>query len=136
MRGMRVRSIASLLAAGCFIVALAAVAPQAFAQCYPGLACPTEPQQQPQPGGGGASSGGARGGVEYHYVGDVRPPDDWLSLRTVPSDKGGARVMKMPAGTLFKVTEKRGTWWHVELQDGQTGWAHSNWIRCCKYLND
>jgi hypothetical protein len=74
--------------------------------------------------------------VEYHYVGDVRPPDDWLSLRTVPSDKGGARVMKMPAGTLFKVTEKRGTWWHVELQGGQTGWAHSNWIRCCKYLND
>ena len=148
MRGMRVRSIASLrrydggnfwitLAAG-FVVALIGAASPALAQCYPGLACPTEPPQQPQPGGGGGGAGGvgARSGVEYHYVGDVRPPDDWLSLRTVPSDKGGARIMKMPAGTLFKVTEKRGVWWHVELRDGQTGWAHSNWIRCCKYLND
>ncbi len=134
------RGVASLLLAGLFAMAVLAAAPPAWSQCYPGLACPTQPEQQPPAngGGGGPASGGARGGggAEYHYVGDVRPPDDWLSLRTVPSDKGGARIMKMPAGTLFKVTEKRGVWWHVELRDGQTGWAHINWIRCCKYLNE
>ena len=134
------RGTASHLLAGLFAAVVLAIAPPASSQCYPGLACPTQPEQ-PQPpadGGGGAASGGARsgGGAEYHYVGAVSPPDDWLSLRTVPSDKGGSRVMKMPAGTLFKVTEKRGVWWHVELRDGQTGWAHSNWIRCCKQLNE
>ena len=95
------RSVASLLLAGLFAMAALAVAPPASSQCYPGLACPTQPEQQQPPadgGGGGASSGGARsGGAEYHYVGAVSPPDDWLSLRTVPSDKGGSRVMKMSA---------------------------------------
>jgi hypothetical protein len=146
MRGLRVRSIASLLLAGFFVGALViAAALPASSQCYPGLACPTDQQQQkapeaaplqPQPGGGARPGGATRGGAEYHYVGDVRPPDDYLSLRTVPSDKGGARIMKMPAGTLFKVTEKRGVWWHVVLRDGQSGWAHSNWIVCCKTVNE
>jgi hypothetical protein len=111
----------------------------ARAQCYPGLACPTDqqpasPPQQTAPGPGASQS--ARAGGEYHYVGPVSPPDDWLSLRTVPSDKGGSRIMKMPAGTPFRVREKRDPWWYVELRDGTTGWAHSNWIRCCKSGNE
>jgi hypothetical protein len=111
----------------------------ARAQCYPGLACPTDqapanpPQKTPPET---APAQGARGGGEYHYVGQVAPPDDWLSLRTTPSDKTGSRIMKMPAGTLFLVREKRDPWWRVELRDGTTGWAHSNWIRCCKPGND
>ena len=122
-------------------------APAAFSQCYPGLACPTDQnQQQPGTSGGGTSGGNAgassgagragTGGVEYHFVGPVSPPDDWLSLRTVPSDKAGSRIVKMPEGTLFKVTEKRGDWWFLQLRDGKSGWAHSYWIRCCKYLNE
>ena len=122
-----------------FVLALAATAlshADAHAQCYPGLACPTDqtpttpPPQKNAPPAGPAQ--GAQSGGEYHYVGPVSPPDDWLSLRTVPSDKGGARIMKMPTGTVFRVKEKRDPWWYVELRDGTTGWAHSNWIRCCK----
>jgi hypothetical protein len=127
------------------VVVLAAVAfagAAARAQCYPGLACPTEqtppPQQAPQRTAPepAAPSQAAKTGGEWHYVGPVAPPDDWLSLRTVPSEKGGARIMKMPTGTLFRVREKRDPWWFVELRDGTTGWAHSNWIRCCKSATD
>ncbi len=111
----------------------------AHAQCYPGLACPTDqmpanPPQKTAPETNQSQS--ARGSVEYHFVGQVAPPDDWLSLRTTPSDKTGSRIMKMPAGTLFLVREKRDPWWRVELRDGTTGWAHSDWIRCCKSANE
>jgi glucose/arabinose dehydrogenase len=126
------------LAAGAFATTAAR------AQCYPGLACPTDPapanpppanpQQKTAPETGLSQS--ARSGAEYHYVGQVAPPDDWLSLRTTPSDKTGSRIMKMPAGTKFLVREKRDPWWRVELRDGTTGWAHSDWIRCCKSANE
>ena len=113
----------------------------AAAQCYPGLACP-DPGGPTKPDGGGGnarSETAGRGGrtqVEYYFVGPVNPPDDWLSLRTSPSDKLGSRIMKMPQGTLFRVTEKRGDWWFVQLRDGKSGWAHSLWIRCCKYFDE
>ena len=133
------RVIASLVLAG--LGAFAVVGP-AGAQCYPGLACPTE-QQTPQPeptptppGKGVEASRSQARGVEYHFVGPVRPPDDWLALRTLPTSKAGERIMKMPAGTLFRVGEKRGEWWFVTLRDGTTGWAHSNWIRCCKSADE
>lgn len=96
----------------------------------------------PGANGSGVSTGDAgprgskTGKVEYHFVGPVNPPDDYLALRTLPTAKAGERIMKMPAGTMFKVTEKRGEWWFLELQNGQTGWAHNTWIRCCKYLNE
>jgi hypothetical protein len=124
---------------------LASASLPAFAQCYPGLACP-DPGGQTKPDGGGGTGGGnargetqgggARTQVEYYFVGPVNPPDDWLALRTFPSDKLGSRIMKMPEGTLFRVTEKRGDWWFVQLRDGKSGWAHSFWIRCCKYLDE
>ena len=143
VREMPLKTVLSLILA---LVVTALPERAAHAQCYPGLACPTDqppatPPQKTVPGSAsGASQGsspqGAQGTGEYYYVGPVAPPDDWLSLRTVPSDKGGARVMKMPAGTLFHVREKRDPWWYVELRDGTTGWAHSNWIRCCKSGNE
>jgi hypothetical protein len=126
------------MALGAVIVA----AQPARAQCYPGLACPTDQQQTspggttPLPGPGDSGAQNRRQAVKYHYVGPVRPPDDWLALRTLPTSKGGERIMKMPAGTLFRVGEKRGEWWFVTLQDGTTGWAHSNWIRCCRSGNE
>ena len=138
-----VRGVAALALAALVGASMVSAGQPAFAQCYPGLACPTqEEQQQPPSGGVGGATGGdsaARSharGVEYHFVGPVNPPDDYLALRTLPTTKAGQLIMKMPAGTLFKVIEKRGEWWFLELQNGQTGWAHNTWIRCCKYLNE
>ena len=136
----RRNSRAGLLASALLLAALSGH--KAAAQCYPGLACPT-PETPPQtpppsapPADRGASQGGgsqgAKSGVEYHFVGPVLPPDPWLALRTVPSDKGGSRIAKLPEGTLFRVLERRDKWWFVELKDGTTGWAHSNWIRCSR----
>ncbi len=108
---------------------------QAEAQCYPGLPCPGQPDGQ---NGAGASTTApaAQAKVEYHYVGPVFPPDPWLALRSVPAPKGGKQLMKMPEGTLFQVKEKRGKWWFVELRDGTRGWAHSDWIQCCKHADE
>ena len=112
----------------------------ALAACYPGLGdcadgdkpqavpLPTEPApppRQPEPAKPAT--------VEYHYVGPVFPPDPWLALRSMPSGKAGYQIMKMPEGTLFRLLETRGSWYHVQLRDGTTGWAHSGWIKCCKY---
>ena len=139
------RAVASLVLAGLAGFAVLGSGERAHAQCYPGLACPTDQQQQPQTqpqppaNSGGAIQGGAgtkQKAVEYYYVGPVNPPDDWLALRTLPTSKAGERIMKMPAGTLFRVGEKRGDWWFVTLQDGTTGWANATWIRCCKYANE
>jgi Bacterial SH3 domain len=123
----------------------ASIGRAAHAQCYPGLACPTDQTPAPTPTPTPipqktipetAPSQGAKTAGEYYFVGPVAPPDDWLSLRTLPTDKAGSRIMKMPAGTLFRVREKRDPWWFVELRDGTTGWAHSTWIRCCKSGNE
>ncbi|MBI1383419.1 MAG: SH3 domain-containing protein [Rhizobiales bacterium] len=101
-------------------------------------------------GGGSASSGSNSGGGSsfgapvaqpprtrsYHYVGPVNPPDDWLALRTRPSSSSGRRIMKMPEGTPFTVIDRSGAWLQVQLRDGTLGWAHGNWIRCCRELAD
>jgi Bacterial SH3 domain len=150
-----VRARTSLLLAGLASLAVVGAAAPLGAQCYPGLACPTEQQQEPSqpstklrpPLSGGTIPNAAapnaldgsrtrQNAVEYHYVGPVNPPDDYLALRTLPTAKTGERIMKMPAGTMFRVGEKRGDWWFVTLQDGTTGWANATWIRCCKYANE
>jgi Bacterial SH3 domain len=140
-----VRAVASLPLAGLASLAVLLAGEPARAQCYPGLACPTDQGQQPQPpssGGTGTGTGTGQGAksrtqtTEYYFVGPVSPPDDWLALRTAPSGDTGTRIMKMPEGTMFKVLEKRDKWFYVQLQDGKTGWAHSNWIKCCKYVNE
>jgi hypothetical protein len=88
-------------------------------------AIPQRPQPQPPPPPATA----------YYFVGPVLPPDPWLALRSEPSDRAGVRLMKMPEGTLLRLLETRDKWYKVELRDGSVGWAHSGWIRCCKYLN-
>lgn len=101
----------------------------AFAQCYPGLGdcsqgqrtVPQTPQQPPQ-----------TAAPEYYYVGPVNPPDPWLALRSEPSSSAGYQILQMPEGTLFAVLATRGKWFKVQLLDGRVGWAHSNWIKCCR----
>ena len=69
---------------------------------------------------------------QYHYVTGLDPKgDNFLALRTgpLPSD---VRIATMGPDTLLKVHESRGAWRRVELIDGMSGWAHSNWIACCR----
>jgi predicted outer membrane repeat protein len=75
----------------------------------------------------------------YHYVEGTRPPDDFLALRTEPTDESGSRILKMPNGMLLDVVEKRTDgWWRVRVvESGQEGWALSEqgnrvWIHCCR----
>jgi hypothetical protein len=116
---------------GFFIVfglALLSSLPPVFSQCYPGLGdcstnqpTPSVPPQQTSPAA-----------IEYYYVGPVFPPDPWLALRSEPSSTSGYQIMQMPEGTLFVVLGTKGKWYKVQLRDGRVGWAHSNWVRCCK----
>ncbi len=75
---------------------------------------------------------------QYHFVSGVRPPDDWLALRTEPATERGRRLKKLPNGTLLEVLSKRADgWWRIRIVDsGEVGWALSGesgklWIRCC-----
>jgi hypothetical protein len=71
--------------------------------------------------------------ARYYYVGPVHPPDPWLALRSQPSSTRGYQIMKMPEGTMFRLLRKKGRWYKIQLRNGLTGWAHSGWIRCCRY---
>jgi hypothetical protein len=87
-----------------------------------------------------AQSGSSNG--QYYYVGDTRPPDAFLALRTEPSGSIGQRIMQMPNGTLLDVLQRRADgWWYVRVvANGATGWALSQhgdrvWIYCCSSDN-
>jgi hypothetical protein len=68
----------------------------------------------------------------FSYVTGLDPKgDNFLALRTSP-DADGARIATMGPDTLLKVVESRGAWRRVELLDGLSGWAHGNWIACCR----
>lgn len=68
----------------------------------------------------------------FSYVTGLDPKgDNFLALRTSP-DADGVRIATMGPDTLLKVVESRGVWRRVELLDGLSGWAHSNWIACCR----
>src|SRR5207249_2745344 len=88
---------------------------------------PPEPQPSPQP------QPVPQAQVEYSFVGPVFPPDPWLALRSQPASNQGQQIMQMPEGTLFEVLRRQGAWAYVRLRDGTEGWAHSGWIKCCKY---
>jgi hypothetical protein len=71
-------------------------------------------------------------------VGDTRPPDAYLSLRTEPSGSRGQSIMHMPNGTLLDVLQRRADgWWLVRVvPSGEEGWALNRqgsrvWIHCC-----
>lgn len=109
----------------CLSIGFLASTPRAPAQCYPGLGDCSAPD----------SGGQQPAGQRYYYVGPVHPPDPWLALRSEPSSSSGYRIMKMQEGTLFRLLGTSGKWYKVQLRDGTSGWAHSDWIRCCKTLN-
>jgi hypothetical protein len=71
---------------------------------------------------------------KFHYVTGLDPNgDNFLALRTGPLP-GDTRIATMGPDTLLRVRESRGVWRRVELIDGMSGWAHSNWIACCRTL--
>lgn len=71
---------------------------------------------------------------QYHYVTGLDPKgDNFLALRTGPL-ANDVRIATMGPDTLLKVHESRGAWRRVELIDGMSGWAHSNWIACCRTI--
>jgi hypothetical protein len=68
----------------------------------------------------------------YAYVTGLDPNgDNFLALRSAPAG-GGVRIATMGPDTLLQILESRGVWHHVALLDGTKGWAHGNWIRCCR----
>jgi len=68
----------------------------------------------------------------YAYVTGLDPNgDNFLALRTAPTGDG-VRIATMGPDTLLQVLESRGVWRRVALLDGTTGWAHGNWIKCCR----
>ncbi|HWV83041.1 MAG TPA: caspase family protein [Hyphomicrobiaceae bacterium] len=71
---------------------------------------------------------------KFHYVTGLDPKgDNFLALRTGPTP-ADVRIATMGPDTLLRVRESRGPWRRVELIDGMTGWAHSNWIACCRTM--
>jgi len=71
---------------------------------------------------------------KFHYVTGLDPKgDNFLALRTGPTP-ADVRMATMGPDTLLRVHESRGPWRRVELIDGMTGWAHSNWIACCRTM--
>ena len=70
----------------------------------------------------------------YSYVTGLDPKgDNFLALRS-GSEPDAIRIATMGPNTLLKVAESRGVWRRVVLLDGATGWAHSNWIACCRTI--
>jgi uncharacterized caspase-like protein len=70
----------------------------------------------------------------YSYVTGLDPKgDNFLALRSAPGPDG-VRIATMGPDTLVKVIESRGVWRRVALLDGSSGWAHGNWIACCRAM--
>jgi uncharacterized caspase-like protein len=67
------------------------------------------------------------------FVDDVRPPDDWLALRTHPTSRSGRQLAKLPKGTRLELLgERNGAWIKVRAwsQEGWVSWQRQRWIRC------
>jgi hypothetical protein len=69
----------------------------------------------------------------YHYVTGLDPTGwNWLALRSRPSYQAPWSTTKMGPGTLLTVLGRQGEWLHVRLQNGETGWANSRYVSCCR----
>ena len=75
----------------------------------------------------------------HFYIANVRPPDDYVALRSQPSSRAGYRIAILPNGELVDVLERRSDgWWRVQVvASGAQGWAMSggggrSWIVCCQ----
>jgi uncharacterized protein YgiM (DUF1202 family) len=42
------------------------------------------------------------------------------------------RLAKLGPNTQFEVVGKEGSWSHVELPDGRSGWVASAYVGCCR----
>jgi hypothetical protein len=68
----------------------------------------------------------------FHYVTGLDPAgDNFLALRS-STGPDGVRIATMGPGTLLKIVGSSGPWKQVVLRDGTQGWAHGNWIACCR----
>lgn len=70
--------------------------------------------------------------ARYSYLVGLDPRgDNWLALRSGPNGTG-SRLMKMGPETLLTVLHRQGKWNYVQLRTGETGWAHGDYIACCR----
>lgn len=74
----------------------------------------------------------------FYFVANIRPPDNFLALRSVPSARYGQRLETMPNGTKLNALQKNTNgWWFVrDIETGAEGWAFAGhprptWISCC-----
>ncbi len=75
-----------------------------------------------------ASSGG-----NFYYVTGLDPSgDNWLALRNAPSYSSKWSSTRMGPGTLLTRLGQDGDWMNVRLQNGETGWANSKFVACCR----
>jgi hypothetical protein len=68
-------------------------------------------------------------------VHDVRPPDDWLALRSEPSTRSGRQLSRLRSGVEFVMLGERvDSWYLVEVSGtgeiGWLSWATDRWIQC------
>jgi hypothetical protein len=113
------------------------VAEMAFAEPPPDEVAPSPPPTQPPSARQDqvAANDTSRPrflAASYSYVTGLDPKgDNFLALRTAPGS-GGSRIATLGPDTLLTVLETRGVWRRVQLLDGTSGWAHGNWIACCR----
>ena len=90
---------------------------------------PLQPAPAPTPQPSRVSPASAE---TYSYVSGLDPKgDNFLALRS-GSEPDAIRIATTGPDTLLKVAESRGVWRRIVLLDGATGWAHSNYIACCR----
>lgn len=76
--------------------------------------------------------------TSYYYVAGVNENSKypWLALRNAPSFNSSWSATQMPNGTLLKVLERSDEWYHVRLNSGETGWANSKYVTCCREIEE
>lgn len=58
--------------------------------------------------------------------------DNFLALRSRPSNRQGVRLAKLGPGTLFREIGRSGDWAQVRLPTGETGWVSARYVGCCR----
>ncbi len=108
----------------------AATAPAAEPPAEPAAEPTGEPAAEPQRQAL-AKLAPAQPETPWYYVSGLDPNGDgFLALRSGTSGDA-TRLAKMPEGTRLQLLDTQGVWYHVRLEDGREGWAHSRWIACC-----
>lgn len=81
-------------------------------------------------------AGSAAQAQTYHYVDGLDPNGyNWLALRMGPGFDAPWSPTKMGPGTLLSVLDRSREWLLVRVQSsGETGWANSRYIFCCRTL--